>query len=763
MISGKETVMGTFGKAKYIKATKTAPGFSRFDPLPFFRREFRVDQSEVCSAELWIQAPGFCEVFINGKPVTEDKFISPISDYTKILWYHVYDVAHLLRDGVNTVGVITGNGFFNESFQSAWKFHLAAWRDAPQFMLALKINGEDALVSDATWRASFEASHIIFSHLRSGEHVDMRRKNDAWMYTGYDDHAWKYAVERDPSEVTGELRLTPCQPVRECEVLRPVSICKVESGYLVDFGKNSSGYMEITLTEPRGQEIVFRYAEEVDERGYPKHNQMDNPLYYPEAGWKFMVNRLIASGKKDIFKPKFSYHGFRYVLIEGLSRPLRAEDVRAYFVHNDIPRTSDFTSGSDVINYVYTAGIRSSLSNMFWSLTDCPTREKLGWTNDAQASCEQLLINFDIVPFFKKWYTDVLADQLDSGELHSVIPSPGYGLDWGPGCDYFLFELPTRVYLYTGDASMLTDAIPHFEKYRAFFRGAIERNYEFRLGDWLGGGNSKVIPLEFIRSVYYIKVLRALILAKRLANVFVEEDECELNAVTRAFTDTYLNADGECTVNEQTSCAVMIVLGIYRSKEILCRQLVRAVERDGVRLTSGMIGVQYLYDALSECERPDLAYRIITESEPGYKTWYEYGATTLFEKWEGVNIHSHNHHMFSNVLGWFFKSLLGIAPCEDAPGFARVRIRPQFIKDLGFVKGYVDTIRGRISAEWKYEDGGFTYTVTLPDGVLGEYMGRELTVGENTFFAKYCERNKKQIERRIKHVFHQKNYVQSRR
>ncbi len=727
-------VMHRFGNAKYIKATKTAPDFSRFDPLPFFRREFTVDQ-ELCSAQLLIQAPGFCEVFINGMPVTEDKFISPISDFTKILWYQVYDVAHLLKNGTNIIGVIAANGFFNESFQSAWKFHLAAWRDAPQFMLALKINGEEALVSDATWKASFDASHIIFSHLRSGEHVDMRRKNDAWMRAGYDDSQWHSAIERSPSEVAGELRLTPCQPVRECEMLMPVSIRETDRGYLVDFGKNSAGYMEITLTAPRGREIVFRYSEEVDEKGYTKHNQMDQ-LYYPEEGWEFMVNRLIASGGTDTFKPKFSYHGFRYVLIEGLASPPRAEDVRAYFVHNDVARTSDFTSGNDLINYVYTAGIRSSFSNMFWSLTDCPTREKLGWTNDAQASCEQLLINFDIVPFFKKWYADVLADQLDTGELHSVIPSPGYGLDWGPGCDYFLFELPYRVYLYTGDASMLTGAIEHFEKYRAFFRDAIERDYEFRLGDWLGGGNSAVIPLKFIRSVYYIKVLRTIVLAKRLADEECEADEVELARVTKEFTEEYLTRAGECTVDEQTSCAMMIMLGLYRNKEVLCRQLVRAVERDGVRLTSGMIGVQYLYDALSECGRPDLAYRIITESEPGYKTWYEYGATTLFEKWEGVNIHSHNHHMFSNVLGWFFKSLLGISPVEESPGFAWVRVCPRFVRALGFARGFMDTVKGRIEAEWRWHDGGFTYTVNLPDGVTGEYMGRKLTAGSNTFFIK---------------------------
>lgn len=728
--------MSVFRNARYVKSEERPRSFSLHDPIPFFRKEIEIDRESVKEAVLYIQAPGFAEVFINGVPITEDKFISPISDFTKILWYNVYDVKKLLSDGVNTVAVIASNGYFNESFRTGWKFHLAPWRDAPQFILTLKINGEDALVSDSSWKTSRAHSHIIFSHLRSGEYVDMRKYDENWMLPGFDDTSWHSAIERDPSEITGEFRLTKCEPVRECEVILPKSIKKCKYGYLVDFGINSSGYMEITLEASRGQEITFRYAEEVDGDGWPRHNRMDDKLYYPEENFSFMTNRLIGSGGRDTFKPKFSYHGFRYVLIEGLAYAPKVDDVRAYFIHNDVKRKASFTSGSDIINYVYNAGIRSSYSNMFWSLTDCPTREKLGWTNDAQASCEQLLINFDLSAFFDKWFSDVLADQLETGELHGVIPTAGYGLDWGPVCDYFLFELPYRVYLYTADPSLLKKAVPSFLKYRSFLRGAIDKDYVFRLGDWLGGGNSKLIPLEFIRSVYYIKVLRTLVLAKKLSGLDPSEDECELQRITEEFLDKYLDTSGECTVNEQTSTAIMIMLGLYRDKKIICRQLVRAAERDGMRIVTGMVGIQYIYDALSEAGRPDIAYKIITECDPGYRSWYDYGATTLFEKWEGVNIHSHNHHMFSNVLGWFTKSLLGISPTIDKPGFERITVKPQFIKDLGFAKGHLDTVRGRISAEWKYEAGYFTYKITLPEGISGEYKGSELRPGENTFIIK---------------------------
>ncbi len=728
--------MSIFGEAKYIKAAERPATFSLHDPIPFFRRTFTVSRDGVRDARVYIQAPGFAEVFINGKPMTEDKFISPISDFSKILWYNSYDVTDLIEDGENVLSVIASNGYFNESFRTAWRFDLAKWRDAPQFMLTLKINGEDAVVSDSSFRASRQASHIIFSHLRSGEYVDMRKYDDAWMYKDYDESPWRPAIEVEWDRITGELLPTECQPVRECEVIEPVSVTECERGYLVDFGKNSSGYMEITLTAPRGQEIIFRYAEEVYEDGTPRHNRMDDKLYYPEENFEFMTNKLIASGNRDTFKPKFSYHGFRYVLIEGLPYKPSLKDMRAYFVHNDVKRKADFVSGDRIINYIYDGGMRSSSSNMFWSLTDCPTREKLGWTNDAQASCEQLLINFDAVPFFKKWFTDILADQIETGELHGVIPTAGYGLNWGPVCDYCLFELPYRIYLYTGDSSMLREAIPSFERYREFFRGAIERDYEFRLGDWLGGGNNKRVPLRFIRQTYYIKVLRTLTLAKRLAGIECTSDERELEAVTEEFMSDYLTEHGECTVDEQTSLAIMIVLGLYRDKDTLCRQLVRAAERDGARIMTGMVGIQYIYDALSEAGRPDLAYKIITEGDPGYKSWYDHGATTLFEKWEGAYIHSHNHHMFSNVIGWFFKSLLGISPTPDAPGFEKVIIKPTLVREMKFAKGYEDTVKGRIEVEWEYTGDGFSYSVTLPEGVSGEYMGRALPCGKSTFFIK---------------------------
>ena len=181
---------------------------------------------------------------------------------------------------------------------------------------------------------------------------------------------------------------------------------------------------------------------------------------------------------------------------------------------------------------------------------------------------------------------------------------------------------------------------------------------------------------------------------------------------------------------------MMLMLGLFKDKDVLKEQLVLKVEQDGGRLTSGMVGVQYLYDALSECARADLAYKIITESSPGYRTWFENGATTLWETWDGKDKGSHNHHMYSNVIAWFFKSLLGIAPSEEKAAFEEIKVKPQFIRELGYVKGYQDTVRGRIEAEWKYENGTFVYTIVLPKTISGEYQGKKLVEGKNIFIIK---------------------------
>ena len=714
--------------AKYIKAENAPRAFSLYDPIPLFRKEFEIEDV-IESAKIYVQSPGFATYYINGKNITEDIFISAVSDYSKILWYNEYDVTKLLNRGKNTLCIVAGNGFFNESFRTPWNYDIAPWRDAPQAIVSLYINDKNILVSDSSFRASCEHSPIIYSHLRSGEYYDARKADDSWLSVGYDDSDWNTAIEKEiPS---AELRPTPCPAIREKEIISPQSVTKTDEGYLVDFGITSSGYMEITLTAEKDTEITFRYAEEIDENSHLKYNRMNRPNFYPES--PFHINKMIASGKKDTFKPMFAYHGFRYVLIEGLEKAPELCDMRAYFIHQDIERKSAFESGNDVLNYIYTAGIRSTYSNLFWSLTDCPTREKLGWANDAQASIEQTLINFDIESLYDKWFEDLKSSMREDGALPGIIPSSGWGFDAGPICDGLLYELPYRLYLYTGKSKMLTDAIPYFEHYISYLAGKIEEGHTFTYGDWMGYTCSKVVPKNFVRDFYFMKALSVTKFAHELAKTGDTKWSIRYEQEKEAFMDRYLDENGKCIIDQQSSLAMILMTGLYRDRETIEKQLIAAVERDELRLTSGMVGVQYLYHALAASGRADLAYKMITETEPGYKTWFNHKATTLWERWEGEEDGSHNHHMFAGIIAWFYRSLLGIAPSVEAPAFEKVELSPCFIKEAKFVKGYEDTPRGRIEASWEYENDGFRYTVIVPDGITATFRGKTLSAGKNEF------------------------------
>ena len=202
------------------------------------------------------------------------------------------------------------------------------------------------------------------------------------------------------------------------------------------------------------------------------------------------------------------------------------------------------------------------------------------------------------------------------------------------------------------------------------------------------------------------------------------------------FIDKYIASDGKCTIKDQTSVSIVIMNGLYTDKDAVCAQLADLVEKVGPVLKTGMVGVQYIYDALSCANRPDMAFNMITQSSPGYKNWYENGATTLWELWNGKEKYSHNHHMFSAVIGWFFKSLLGIRVDINNPGFESIEFAPCFLKEVGIAKGNVETKMGKIEIEWKYENNGYAYSVTIPNGINAMFRGEKLSVGKNTFFIK---------------------------
>ena len=699
--------------------------FSPRDPAPLLRKKFVFRGTG--RAFLYVCGLGYGYYYMNGKPVAPDLLTAPVSDYDKILWYNKYDVTALLCEGENIFCAVLGNGFFNESFQTPWRHYLAGWRDRPKLAAALYADGQKVWETDESFLCTDE-SFVTFNQLRSGETYDGRLYDPRWLRADYDDSAWHPAV-KDERPPKGTFRECKCPPVTEAAEYDFVAVTEREGKYTLDFGQNLSGYVRLDIGLPEGRMLTLRHAEEMYPDGRLKLNKLE--VLYPSVD--FQTDRFIAGGERLRRAPQFTYHGFRYVEVEGLDRPPEKGEFKAVFIHQNVQRKTFFSCSDQLLNKIYEAGIKSVYSNMHYALTDCPTREKLGWMNDAQASFAQIFLNFDALSFFEKWGEDIKASMTETGEIPAIVPTAdGYGFRQGPVADGALFELPYQAYLYTGSAAMLLDFLPYMERYYSFYTCGADDG-EYWLGDWDGFNNPNYCR-GFVREFYLVKFCRILRLACGLAGKDGEKYRKDEEEAVRRIRSTYIDSSGRCVYDSQTVVSMLLCGGMYEKAQPLAGQLCSLLEKNDFHIGCGMLGAQYLFDALAMHGAAEYAYKAITaRGIPGFAHWFDEGATTLWETWRDEFTCSRNHHMFSGVLAWFFHALLGIRPQESAPGFRRLELCPCFIAALGECRGGVVTPQGEIRAQWKREKNRLTYTVFLPEGVEAYYRGKRLRAGINVF------------------------------
>lgn len=707
------------------------PEYALRDSAPMFRRRFALES--VRSARLSLCALGYGYVWINGKKVTEDLLTSPFSNYEKTLWYYSYDVTSLLKEGENVIAVMLGNGFFNESFKTSWDFDQASWRDQPKMALCLEADGQTVLVSDEQFLCT-KASPVIYNHLRSGEYFDARLYDERWTDLDYDDSSWMHAV-RDATPPKGILRLCPCEAVRIGRIYPSLSVRKTdEKKYVFDLGQNISGYVRLKICQPMGDEITIRYAEQLHEDGSLNLNDGDH--HYKDSPYE--TDKFICDGREHIWSPMFTYHGFRYIEADGLNDPT-LDTISGVFIHQDVKPASSFECSDETLNRLFRIGQMATLSNLFYMPTDCPTREKLGWANDAQASCEQMLTNFTTYNMYKKWIVDIRDAMREDGAMPGIIPTAGWGYEWGNGpvSDGILFEVPYRVYLHTGDSSLLTDSLPCFYRYLDYLKtreDPADGEINFGLTDWTCPEPEKDDPLKLINSALRIKFLRITALAERLAGHSDQEAivNAEIEDRIAAYKALHLAADGTCVPDNMCSAAMTIYNGLYDDLEPLKQQLMRHIEARDFHHNCGMVGLRRLYVALNRCGLQEYAYRIITaKGRPCYSEWLEGDATTLWEVWDESS--SKNHHMYSDFMSWLMKTPGGIDHADNAPGFSRVRISPYFLKNLDYCRATQNTVNGEVSVHWERTGQGVCLIFRVPEGMIAEYEGKDYAAGEYQF------------------------------
>lgn len=719
-----------FLRAQYIKSgEKYDFKFHEENPSLMLRKCFCVNDIPE-KAEAVISALGIGYVYINGKRVSDDLFAAPCSDYNKTLWCVKYDVTELIKKGENCIYAICGNGFYNEDMPNAWESEKAAWRDVPKLCMEILFDGQPAVYTDDSWKCSTDTPYAA-NRLRCGVIYDSRRENSKFKDADFDDSLWDSAV-KDNNPPKGKFRMCGCEGIREFERYKPVSVTERKDAVLFDFGLNMSGYLRIRVKQKPGDKIVFKYAEQIKEDGTLEYNGMQKVFY--EGG--FQTEVFICSGEYEQWSDIFSYHGFRYVEAKGLDMSQNPV-IEAVFVHQAVERRASFKCSDDFLNKLYDCGIRATYSNLFYMPTDCPTREKYGWMNDAQSSAEQIMMNFKAEKLLEKWNRDICDAMNDKGELPGIVPTHGWGFKWGNGpvSDGSLFEQAYRIYIHTGSSKCLEQNLPYFKRYLKMLESKRNKDgfVKFGLHDWANPLKNEAVltPTEFINAVYTVKFCKIAALAARLSGESAEWFDNEAEKQKHLICAKYIGSDGRCTVNEQTAVSMLIYHDICTGDAIK-NQLKECVEAKDFHHFCGMAGLRHLYAALNKCGLFDYAFKIVTASGyPSYRNWIEHGATTLWEMWDLSE--SKNHHMYSDVLSWMVKTIGGISPDDNKPVFNEIEISPYFFEQLSFAEASYDSQKGRVEVRWERHGNSVHLKIIAPENNYVKYNGAFLDKGENLF------------------------------
>ena len=701
----------------FISAGKEYADIEHFVPAPFFRKKFKAEA--LAAAEIIIGAAGFYRLFLNGKDITKG-FLAPyISNPDDIVYYDRYDVSGLINEGENIIAVLLGNGLQNNPGGTIWNFDEAPWRGAPSFALKLDMTDSDGNITAIESDESFKVcdSPILFDDYRCGEYYDARFEISNFHTADFDDSGLKNAVNTPAPR--GEKRLCNADPVRIYGELKPVSVTRCENGWIYDFGENNTGVCRLSINAKAGQKITLRYGEWLkdgklclDNIRFPKQNDVQKDFV--------QKSEYICKDGKQTHTPSFIYNGFRYVLAEGITEEQATEDLLTYLKMSSLPECAGgFTCSDEVINKIQEATVRSDISNFNYFPTDCPQREKNGWTADASLSAEQMLLNLYPEKCYKEWMRNIYKALSDNGQLPGIVPTAGWGYEWGngPAWDNVIVNLPYFTYKYRGDREILEELSAPLMRYLNYLFSRLGEDgiMEIGLGDWCPPGVGEwqfKTPLAVTDTIltYDIAVKSAFVY-----DVLGQEPQRQFalalaERVKTAFREKLLNKEtGEIKGGTQTGQAMAIYYGMLTDEEKpkALKLLIKYIADEDGHFYTGVLGGRVIYRVLAENGYIDLAYNMIVRPDyPSYGNWVKRGATTLWESFqpEGGRVLSLNHHFWGDISAWFYTYLAGIKINPTGRDVTNVDIAPLFPEKLNSVSAHYNTPNGRISVAWERAD-----------------------------------------------------------
>jgi alpha-L-rhamnosidase len=697
---------------------------------PYLRTTFEID-SPIVEARLYICGLGYFEAYINGSKSSDDLLSTAFTAFDKTVMYLTYDITKFIKSGKNALGVILGNGWYNCFTQDPWNTREASWRHLPKVIAELHIkfadSRENIVITNPSWKSN--KSPITFNGIRNGEFYDSRLEIVGWNTAEFDDSNWEGTkIIRGAG---GKLRSFELEPIRITKELSPIRKWKTSKGsWLFDIGQNFSGIARIKVSGKVGAEIVLKYSDMLSE---DKLNLNQAPIGGFVRSGEFQTDKYIKhSDGVEVWQPKFVYHGFQYVEVYGLDYEPELDTVIGLVMHTDFAQRGTFRCSDELLNSIQKLCYWSTISNFHSIPTDCPHREKNGWTGDASISSEQTLLNFAAMSAYTKWMRDFIDAQRKDGAVPCVVPSTGWGYNWGNGPDWSsaLTLIPWNLYVYCGDTEILAELYDSIKKHCGYIESMAD-NYivNYGIGDWCAPFDGPALavnmstfkaPTTLTDTAYFYNTASTISkIAKILGAIEDEKTYSELaKKIKEAFRKKFFDKEnmkiaGDC----QTSVACMLYQGLAEEeeKEILLEKLLEKIEEKDFHLDYGILGVKYVMNSLGAAGKGNVGCRMISQKTyPSFKNWLDMGATTLWECWNGGG--SHNHHMFSDVSAFMYKYLAGIAPDEKEPGFKHILMRPAFDSELSFVECKHESMYGAIECNWTNINNVIRIDISIPVG-----------------------------------------------
>lgn len=712
-------VLGTYGIAPWNDFIK------HYLAATMVRRDFSLSQLPA-RAVLYVTGQGLIEPHLNGVKVGSDYFIPGWTDYSQRLYYQAYDVTALLQTGANTLGAVLGDGWYrgNCAFDGQY-FYGTKTRLLALLHLAYSDGTSQTIASDPAWQAGF--GPIREGDIQAGETYDARLEVPGWDSPGFSNSSWSNVTTG--AEISPIIQASPVETVQTNQQLAPVAITQPQPGlYVLNFGQNISGWVRLQVTnQPAGRRIVIRFGEWLNPDGTVFRDNLRSA--------RAMDTYICKGDGVETWEPRFTYHGFQYMEVQGLSQPPTTNTFTGVVVQSGLSQAGSFQCSDGLINRIYSNMVWSVRDNHFSVPTDCPQRdERAGWCDGTEVMRTGMFSD-QAESFFGKWFQDIVdsrarATTSDFGQQAPLVGNFGFSAGW-QDCVVFV---PYWMYQTYGDLRpaqrCYTNMAAHLAYYATNSSGFLGPNSGY--GDWVAVDGST--PLNLVSTAFYARCAYMMAdMAQALGKTSDATTYGQLfTNICSAFQNNFVATDGTVGSGSEGGYALALAFGLLTPAQsaMATNKFAAAVNAQNDHPSTGMVTTYMLMPALTSIGRSDLAYGMLAKTD--YPSWgYEVGlgATTIFELWNSVNadstvntgqdgMNSLNHANFGTCAEWFYRGILGIDLL--APGFSKILINPQIGGDLTWAQGSYNSIQGPIASAWQFTNNTLTLNVTIPANTTAE-------------------------------------------